>query len=245
MDNVVVRHVTTSAIPRFPFMSSITWPFSLFGVVVADCKMSHLKTTTWPFALLGVILSVYALYVEYKISHKKPEDEEFSALCDIESIGASCRYVERCCRIIVVVHNLIQSSLFLSIFLPSYITHLLCTISSAFALPEGKLVSYFGIVPEGHLLDVPNAFIGLVYYTYWLLLRPLFPAPLTAMVSTLAMMASLFLAYKLLILQELCLLCWSTHLINFRLLLRAYTKLGEGSLSNEPAIKEPPKIKRI
>lgn len=54
--------------------------------------MPSLKTTTWPFATLGVVLSIYALYVEYKISHK-PEDpeEEFSALCDIESIGASCR----------------------------------------------------------------------------------------------------------------------------------------------------------
>jgi hypothetical protein len=43
--------------------------------------------TTWPFAALGVVLSAYAIYVEHKISHKSPE-EEFSALCDIESIGA-------------------------------------------------------------------------------------------------------------------------------------------------------------
>ena len=56
--------------------------------------MSSLKTTTWPFAALGMILSLYALYVEHKISHKS-EDEEFSALCDIESIGASCRYDEK------------------------------------------------------------------------------------------------------------------------------------------------------
>ena len=112
-------------------------------------------------------------------------------------------------------------------------------------MPEGKLVSYFGIVAEGHLLDVPNAFIGLVYYTYWLALRPIFPAPLTAMVSTLAMMASFFLAYKLLVLHELCILCWSTHIINLRLLLRAYVTVGEGSKSKEPVIKEPPKIKRI
>ncbi|CAJ1964243.1 unnamed protein product [Cylindrotheca closterium] len=166
--------------------------------------MSSFKTITWPFATLGVILSLYALYVEYKISHKNPDEDEFSALCDIESIGASC--------------------------------------SSAFAMPEGKLVSYFGIVPQGHLLDVPNAFIGLVYYTYWLALRPIFPVPMTAMVSTLAMTASVFLAYKLLVLHELCILCWSTHIINLRLLLRAYNNVGE---SKEPVLKEPPKIKRI
>jgi len=163
-----------------------------------------LKTTTWPFATLGVILSAYALYVEHKISHKQPEDDEFSALCDIESIGASC--------------------------------------SSAFSLPEGKMMSYFGIVPEGHLLDIPNAFLGVLYYTYWLALRPMFPVPLTTAISTLAMMSSVFLAYKLLVLQELCLLCLSTHLINLRLVLRAYV---DYSKSKEPTIKEPPKIKRI
>ena len=44
------------------------------------------------YAALGAILSVYAVYVEHKTAHKSP-DEEFSALCDIESIGASCRWV--------------------------------------------------------------------------------------------------------------------------------------------------------
>jgi hypothetical protein len=47
---------------------------------------------TWPFAAFGVLLASYALYVEHKVAHKSPE-EEFSALCDIEQIGASCRYV--------------------------------------------------------------------------------------------------------------------------------------------------------
>jgi len=169
---------------------------------------SSIKTTTWPFATLGVILSVYALYVEHKISNKPPE-EEFSALCDIESIGASC--------------------------------------SSAFSLPEGHIVSYIGIVEEGHWLDIPNPLIGLIYYTYWLVVRPMPPIPssLTAMISTLAMMASVFLAYKLLVLHELCLLCWSTHVINLRLIIRAYARLGEKPKSTEPVLKEPPKIKRI
>mmetsp|Transcript_35163 Transcript_35163/g.85169 ORF Transcript_35163/g.85169 Transcript_35163/m.85169 type:complete len:200 (-) Transcript_35163:1088-1687(-) len=116
------------------------------------------------------------------------------------------------------------------------------SISSAFSLPEGKMMSYFGIVPEGHLLDIPNAFLGVLYYTYWLALRPMFPVPLTTAISTLAMMSSVFLAYKLLVLQELCLLCLSTHLINLRLVLRAY---ADYSKSKEPTIKEPPKIKRI
>lgn len=32
--------------------------------------------------------------------------------------------------------------------------------SNVFQLPEGRMLSYFGIVPEGSLLDVPNAALG-------------------------------------------------------------------------------------
>ena len=48
---------------------------------------------TAPYAIFGCILSLYALYVEHKVAHKSPDDEEFTALCDIEQIGASCRCV--------------------------------------------------------------------------------------------------------------------------------------------------------
>jgi hypothetical protein len=41
---------------------------------------------------IGLILSVYAVYVEYKVEHLSP-DEEFTALCDIQALNASCRYV--------------------------------------------------------------------------------------------------------------------------------------------------------
>uniref|UniRef100_A0A7S1BEW5 Uncharacterized protein n=1 Tax=Corethron hystrix TaxID=216773 RepID=A0A7S1BEW5_9STRA len=86
-------------------------------------KMSTLRNN---LCLLGFILSAYAVYVEHKTNeaaHEAENDplnsfEPFVALCDIESIGASC--------------------------------------SSTFNLPQGKLLSYFGIVPSGHLLDVPN-----------------------------------------------------------------------------------------
>jgi hypothetical protein len=42
------------------------------------------------YLALGAILSAYALHVEHKVAHLAPE-EEFSALCDIGAIGASCR----------------------------------------------------------------------------------------------------------------------------------------------------------
>jgi hypothetical protein len=41
-------------------------------------------------AAVGIILSGYALYVEHKVHHLK-DGEEFSAMCDIEAIKASCR----------------------------------------------------------------------------------------------------------------------------------------------------------
>lgn len=43
-------------------------------------------------AFLGLLVSLYAVYVEFKMKHKE-EEEEFTALCDVEQIGASCRCV--------------------------------------------------------------------------------------------------------------------------------------------------------
>ena len=47
---------------------------------------------TVPYAVVGIILSLYALYVEHRVAHKSP-DEEFTALCDIQQLNASCRWV--------------------------------------------------------------------------------------------------------------------------------------------------------
>lgn len=53
-------------------------------------------------AVLGLVLSLYAVYVEHKLTHRSShssssssslvvDEEPFQALCDIEAIGASCR----------------------------------------------------------------------------------------------------------------------------------------------------------
>ena len=47
-------------------------------------------------SIIGFILSAYSVYVEHKIQqHETLDDGEegFKALCDIDAIGASCRYV--------------------------------------------------------------------------------------------------------------------------------------------------------
>lgn len=45
-------------------------------------------------AMVGLLVSLYAVYVEHKMKTKS-ENEDFVALCDVEQIGASCRYVVR------------------------------------------------------------------------------------------------------------------------------------------------------
>ena len=100
--------------------------------------------------------------------------------------------------------------------------------SAVFQLPEGKLLSYLGIVPIDHILDVPNAFLGLLFYSFIFLLehfisdKPAWIKGLMLFVNSLAMTSSVILALALWRLRELCVLCISTHLINFALLVHCY-----------------------
>jgi uncharacterized membrane protein len=101
------------------------------------------------------------------------------------------------------------------------------------------MLSYFGIIPHGSVLDVPNAALGFIYYTFWLLVLPKMPPAITFGMSSLALMSSIFLAIQLLILKELCILCWSTHVINSRLWWCAMKmmKVGNGPTEKEKTIK--------
>jgi uncharacterized membrane protein len=91
------------------------------------------------------------------------------------------------------------------------------------------MLSYFGIVPEGSALDVPNAALGLSYYSIIFLSESLFAKTdfikaTTVCLNCAAMSSSIFLATKLIQLGELCILCWTTHLLN-ALLLVYYSRL--------------------
>ena len=92
-----------------------------------------------------------------------------------------------------------------------------------------------------------NSALGLLFYSYWLFLMPTLPNVLTIIVSSMAMASSVFLAIKLVILNELCILCWSTHVINSRLFWSVMANLVLGgnnnnSSSNKKKIKS---IKRV
>ena len=93
--------------------------------------------------------------------------------------------------------------------------------STVFTLPQGRLLSFLGILPEGHILDVPNAALGVLYYPYILFLSKYMPSLLTRTIVSVAFASSVFLAYQLtFVIYELCVLCWSTHIVNTLLFLQ-------------------------
>ena len=128
----------------------------------------------------------------------------------------------------------------------SFLQHSLQPFSQVFQLPQGRMLTYFGIVPEGTILDVPNAALGWLFYTVWLLLIPKLnniSKALPLLAASMAMASSVWLAIQLLILTELCLLCWSTHVINSRLWWCAFCNVRGSGGSN--AKGAAPKIKRV
>jgi hypothetical protein len=62
--------------------------FTFTSLIIIMSPIFTTRNLSW----IGLILSAYAVYVEYKVEHLAP-DEEFSALCDVPALGASCRYV--------------------------------------------------------------------------------------------------------------------------------------------------------
>ena len=145
-------------------------------------------------ATVGLILSLYALHVEHTQAAIVAARESGVADMEMNEYKSLCD-----------------------------IEALGASCSATFALPEGRMLSYFGLVPEKSTLDVPNAFLGALYYTFVLLYSmgitsPAFPLGLTFFANSMAMASSVFLAYKLLVLKKLCLLCWATHVLNFSLI---------------------------
>jgi uncharacterized membrane protein len=99
------------------------------------------------------------------------------------------------------------------------------------------MLSFFGLVPKGHVLDVPNAVIGSLYFIYQLLIGIHLPAlePLTKIAALLAFGSTIFLAYQLtFVVFELCILCWTTHVINASML---YITFFTGATPNSSKVK--------
>lgn len=105
-----------------------------------------------------------------------------------------------------------------------------------FELPEGHLLSYFGLVERHGDFDIPNALIGCVYYVYMSSLSRYFPPALTKFASTMAFMTTVFLAYQLtFVVKELCLVCWTTHVLNALLWYNSMFGVGTSSVKLKKA----------
>jgi uncharacterized membrane protein len=111
-----------------------------------------------------------------------------------------------------------------------------------FTLPEAKMLSFFGVVPPGHWLDIPNGILGMIFYTYIFtrytssgtslipILSVLFQPGINMIISALAMASSLFLGRKLFEIKEVCVVCLTTHMINATLFFRSLKEMSKGGV---------------
>jgi uncharacterized membrane protein len=104
------------------------------------------------------------------------------------------------------------------------------------------MLSFFGLVPSGHVLDVPNGVLGMLFYAYTIVgyfivakgkqrkhqgvIFSLFSSSIVLVISSLALASSVFLGMKLYEIRELCVVCVSTHVINATLWIRAMMEFG-------------------
>jgi hypothetical protein len=105
-------------------------------------------------------------------------------------------------------------------------------ISAVFQLPEGKMLSFFGLVPKDSVLDIPNGILGMIFYIYVFLrcnMRSSKLVPLdrrvNAIICSLALASSIFLARKLYVIKEICVVCLTTHVINTIVFYRAMLEI--------------------
>lgn len=103
--------------------------------------------------------------------------------------------------------------------------------SAVLQRPEGKLLSHFGLVSDGHVLDLANAVLGSFYYTMLLLAPPVLQhfspstknrvSTILRLVTTAAFTTTVYLLYALtFVIYDLCLLCMASHAINATLMYR-------------------------
>ena len=104
--------------------------------------------------------------------------------------------------------------------------------SKVFSSPQGKIWSYFGLIPKDSVLDVPNAVYGVAFYSLIIVLdqTPAFRKSAVAMnlmvlLAVFGCILSLYLAYVLkFVLQDFCIVCVSTYVCNIVVLVGALNR---------------------
>jgi len=111
--------------------------------------------------------------------------------------------------------------------------------SKVFLSPFGKIFSYLGLISEASILNQPNAFYGTIFYCLVGIIR-IFANKSELMCSVLLFMAvasivlSAYLSFILaFILNDICVLCFSSYVCNMFLFLSCFTHLRTKKLVKE------------
>ena len=117
------------------------------------------------------------------------------------------------------------------LLLPSYfcVYYYYNPCESAISVLTHIILSLFPKVTKGSAFDIPNGVLGMLFYTYVLLRCNIMKSSslflldrrINAVICSLALASSIFLARKLYMIKEICIVCLSTHVINTTIFLRA------------------------
>jgi len=103
--------------------------------------------------------------------------------------------------------------------------------SKVFSSAQGKILSYWGLVPKGSALDLPNAVFGACFYLAILAMEVVFKRSSvfgTTLMLFSSVVGALFSAYlaKILIfdLKDLCLICTGTYVCTATIMIAAWRR---------------------
>ena len=91
--------------------------------------------------------------------------------------------------------------------------------SKALLSQQAHIFSYLGIIPKDSLLDFPNAIYGIIFYVLLLIIsrfmnKIVILMDLLLFLSTFSMVLSAYLAYTLVQMSTICVVCLTTHACN-------------------------------
>jgi hypothetical protein len=90
---IITRHPSFEVLLLSTLSIAVAVVHHITSLIISIIIIMSDLTSTRFLSVIGLTLSVYAVYVEYRVEHLSP-DEEFTALCDVPALGASCRYVQ-------------------------------------------------------------------------------------------------------------------------------------------------------
>jgi len=114
--------------------------------------------------------------------------------------------------------------------------------SKALLSQQAHIFSYLGIIPKDSLLDFPNAVYGIIFYVLVLIIsrfmnKIVILMDLLLFISTFSMVLSAYLAYTLVQMSTICVVCLTTHACNSAIFFASISCLslyGQGKSDSRP-----------